>query len=101
MSDQQNERHEHLDVNVSRKDVFGWNSGLQLLAGLAAIAGVYTTLTNNITKLESEVTQLKIDQVRIETAQKDTRSEIRAELSTITYEIRELRSELLKRQQQR
>lgn len=93
------ERHDHLDVSVSQKNVFGLRDIAQLLIGLAALVGVYVTLTNNDTKMQSEINQHKMDLVRLEAAQKDIKSEIKNDLATITYELRELRSELLKRSQ--
>lgn len=88
---------EHIDVDLRQKNNFGLSQAVQILAGLCALAGVYVTLTNNDTRMQAEIAQIRLDVERIEGSQKDVKNEIKSDLNTITYELRELRSELLKR----
>lgn len=82
----------HMDV----KQQFSWPIFLQIAAMLIPLIAVYASLTGNDRAFQGELDRMRLDIVRVESAARDMKQEIRADLQSIITEIRELRTDVNK-----
>lgn len=76
---------------------FSWMNAIQLIVVFAPAAGVYATMTGNDRELSTRIHQIEVNSLRIESAQRDIKSEIKQDLQSLLQEIRELRTEINRR----